>query len=144
MNEKINYLTPDICIKEHDKLIKKIGGRYGIMDLGILDSLLDHIKNDIYYPSFESKVSRLVFSIAKFHVFMDGNKRTSIAIGALFLNINDYGYCSDTFIDEMENIVLMVVQNIISEDLLLEIITSIIENDEISYEVKLKISRINI
>jgi hypothetical protein len=37
---------------------------------------------------FESKLTHLVYSVNKSHCFNDGNKRTSIALGAFFLEIN--------------------------------------------------------
>jgi len=81
----------------------------------------------------------LVFSFNKFHAFNDGNKRTSIAIGAYFLEVNGLTVFVDKFIIEMENIAVMVADNIIDKDLLLEIIVSIINENEYSEELKLKL-----
>lgn len=50
-------------------------------------------------------------------MFMDGNKRTSIVLGAYFLKIN--GFTSDVvdyFIIEMENIVVLLVDRALTEE----------------------------
>jgi death on curing protein len=135
----LNYFTSEYAIKIHDKIIQLSGGRAGIKDYGNIDSPLTHIQNDVYYPSFEEKLTHLIFSFNKFHAFTDGNKRTSIALGAFFLEVNGLDVFVDKFIIEMENIAVTVADNIINKDLLLEIINSIINEEEYSEELKLKI-----
>ncbi|MCE2957103.1 MAG: type II toxin-antitoxin system death-on-curing family toxin [Flammeovirgaceae bacterium] len=133
------YFTAEYAIKIHDKIIEISGGREGVKDYGNIDSPLSHIQNDDYYPSFEEKLTHLVFSFDKFHAFNDGNKRTSIAMGAFFLEVNGLESLVDKFIIEMENIAVTVADNIIDKDLLLEIITSIIYEEDYSEELKLKV-----
>lgn len=134
-----NYFTTAYAIKIHDKIIELSGGIEGIKTYGNLDSPLNHIQNNDYYPTFEEKLTHLVFSFNKFHAFNDGNKRTSIAMGAFFLEVNGLDVFVDKFIIEMENIAVTVADNIIDKDLLLQIISSIINEDEYSEELKLKI-----
>lgn len=136
----IIYFDSKYAISIHDMIIETSGGLPGIKDNGRLESVLEHLQNDMYYPTFESKLTRLVFTVIKFHMFNDGNKRSSISLGAFFLNINDYNHCSDSFIEEMENIVLWVAQGLIEEDLLEEIIKSIIINNALSEQIKVKIA----
>lgn len=144
IEEQIIYFTPKIAINIHDNIIKKSGGLAGIKDMGTLESVLEHLQNDCYYSTFEVKVTRLVFAITKFHTFMDGNKRSAIGLGTFFLKINDFEYCTDTFIEEMENIVLWTASGLVSESLLLEIITSIINHDCLTDDIKLKLIDIEI
>jgi len=134
-----NYFKADDAIRFHDKIIEISGGRAGIKDFGNIDSPLAHIQNNDYYPEFEDKITHLVFSFIKFHAFNDGNKRTSIALGAFFMEINGLGGLVDKFIIEMENIAVTVADNIIDKDLLHEIVTSIINEPEYNETLKLKI-----
>lgn len=134
-----NYINVEYAIKIHDKIIEISGGIAGIKTIGNLESPLMHIKNDDYYPSYEEKLTHLVFSFNKFHAFNDGNKRTSIAMGAFFLEVNGLDIFADKFIIEMENIAVTVADNIIDKELLHEIITSIINETDYSDELKLKI-----
>ncbi len=127
------------AIKTHTWIIEHSGGLCGVKNQGQLESILEHIKNDIYYPSLETKLTHLVFSVNKFHAFNDGNKRSSLVLGTYFLEINGYDYCIKKFITEMENIIVWVADNKITKELLLDIITSIIMEDEHSEGLKLKI-----
>jgi death-on-curing protein len=122
-----------------DYIIEHSGGLKGSKDLNLLRSTLEFVKNDDYYPEFEDKVSYLFYSINKNHAFNDGNKRSSIALSAYFLEINGLGYIVSKFIKLMENIAVDVADNLIDRELLKEIITSIIYDEDFSYELKLKI-----
>lgn len=133
------YFTTLYAIKTHDKIIEVSGGLHGIKNIGDLESPLNHIKNDDYYPAIENKVTHLFFSINKNHSFNDGNKRSSIALTAFFLELNGYDFMVLKFIKEMENIAVHVADNRIDKDLLFEIITSLIYEDDYSEELKLKI-----
>ncbi len=134
-----NYFSTNYAIRIHDKIIEISGGIGGIKTYGNLDSPLAHIQNDDYYPTFEDKLTHLVFSFNKFHAFNDGNKRTSIAMGAFFLEVNGLDGYVDKFIIEMENIAVTVADNVIDKNLLQEIITSIINEVDYNEGLKLKI-----
>jgi len=134
-----NYFDISHAVKAHDFILEKSGGNPGIIDLGRIESVFENIQNDWYYPEFEDKLTHLVFSVNKFHAFSDGNKRTSIALGAYFMEINGIEYCVDKFIIEMENISIHVADNKINKDLLREIVVSILTEDDFNEELKLKI-----
>lgn len=134
-----NYFTSDYAIKIHDKIVEISGGWTGIKDYGNVDSPLAHIQNDDYYPTFEEKLAHLIFSFNKFHAFNDGNKRTSIAMGAFFLEVNGLDFFVNKFIIEMENIAVTIADNIIDKELLLEIIISLLTEEDYNEELKLKI-----
>lgn len=136
---ELNYFTAEYAIRIHDKIIEISGGHEGVKEFGNIDSPLNHIQNDDYYPTFEEKLTHLVFSFNKFHAFNDGNKRTSIAMGAFFLDVNGLESMVSKFIIEMENIAVTVADNIIDKNLLLEIITSIINDEDYSEALKLKV-----
>lgn len=136
---EIFYFDIQHAIEVHDWIIENSGGRPGILEIGYLESALAHIQNDIYYPTFEEKLTHLVFAINKFHAFNDGNKRSSIALGAYFLELNGFDFCVKQFVLEMENIAVWLAENKIGKDLLGEIVLSLIENDEHPEELKLKI-----
>lgn len=139
MGIEIFYFDIKHAIEVHDWIIENSGGRAGILEIGYLESALEHIQNDLYYPAFEEKLTHLVFAINKFHSFNDGNKRSSIALGAYFLELNGYDYCLTTFVKEMENVSVWVAKNQIGKGLLGDIIASIIMDDEYSEELKLRI-----
>lgn len=139
MSELILYFDTKHSVDVHDWIIENSGGLSGIKDLGTLESILDHIQNDLYYPTFEEKLNHLIFAVNKFHSFSDGNKRSSLALGAYFLELNGYDYCVQKFVLEMENIVVWLAENKISKELLLKLVTSLIMDDEYSEELKLEL-----
>ena len=103
-----------------------------------IESVINFVKT-WFYPEFIDKITHLVFSINKNHIFANWNKRTSIAIGAFFLKINWYDYCVDKFMIDMENISVSVADNKISKKLLKDIIYSITSEDDYNEELKLEI-----
>lgn len=136
----IIYLTIEQAVEIHIKTVEiSGGGSLGHLDMGRLESVLQHIQNDDYYPSFEDKLTHLFFSVCKFHCFQDGNKRIAITLCAQMLLMNGYLYCSGHFIREMENISYHVAAGNIDKLLLHEIISAFIYGDEDNEVLKLKI-----
>ena len=116
------------------------GGTYEHFDLGRLDSALQNIQNDDYYPSFEEKLTHLFFCTCQFHCFADGNKRLAITLCAQFLLLNGYMAVAKNFFIAMEIISYHVAAGKIDKDLLLRIMPALMdgtyEHDE---ELKLEI-----
>ncbi|PCH52509.1 MAG: type II toxin-antitoxin system death-on-curing family toxin [Flavobacteriaceae bacterium] len=134
------YINIEQAIEIHKTTVDiSGGGSEGVLDAGKLDSVLTHIQNDDYYPTFEEKLTHLFFGANKFHCFEDGNKRIAIALGAQFLLLNGYVFIVKIFIQEMENISYHLASGKIEKDLLLKIITEVINESEISNELKMEI-----
>lgn len=129
---KTFYFDLPHAIKVHDMIIDISGGMAGHdpEKVRMLESTLEHIQNDLYYETFLDKITHLLFSINKNHAFFDGNKRSSLALSAYFLQINGYDYCVKDFIYRMENVVVWVADNKIGKDLLKDIIEDIIMEQE--------------
>jgi death on curing protein len=135
----MNYFDTAHAVQVHDEIIEKSGGISGVINIGLLHSVMEHIQNDDYYPAIEHKITHLFHSINKNHAFYDGNKRSSIALSAYFMEINGLGFEVATFLREMENIAVDVADNRIDKELLGEIIYSLIYEPDFSEELKLKI-----
>lgn len=137
----IVYLTIEQAIETHGKTIEISGGGLaGIINTGPLESALQHIQNDVYYPDFSDKLTHLFFSACKFHCFQDGNKRLAIVLCAQMLLLNGYLFCVERFLRTMENISVCVASDHISKELLREIIAAFLSGDEDDEELKLKIA----
>ncbi|PIP46426.1 MAG: type II toxin-antitoxin system death-on-curing family toxin [Deltaproteobacteria bacterium CG23_combo_of_CG06-09_8_20_14_all_51_20] len=134
------YLTLDQAIEVHARTVEiSGGGTLGNLDLGMLDSVLQHIQNDEYYPSFEDKLTHLFFSACKFHCFQDGNKRVAIALCAQMLLLNGYLRSIEGFIRDSENISYHVASGNISKGLLGEWMAAVLCGREEEEALKLKI-----
>ena len=136
---KLAYFNIEYAVKIHDEIIQKSGGKEGHANLGLTEATLELIQNDEYYPTFEEKLSHLFYCLAKNHSFIDGNKRSAIALSAYFLEINGYKqHLINLFIQEMENIVVYVADNKIDKSLLNKLIKCLITEGEFSEELKLE------
>lgn len=133
------YIVAEQAIDIQVQIIEQSGGLAGVKNRGLMESVLEHLQNDWYYPTFEEKLTHLVFSINKNHAFNDGNKRSSVALGAYFLELNGFYYCGSKFVRNMENITVYVADNIIDKELLGECIFSIINEDEYSEVLNLQL-----
>jgi death on curing protein len=137
----ILYINIEQALSIHEKTVQVSGGgSLGTINTGTLESVLEHIQNDDYYPTFEEKLTHLVYAVNRNHSFSDGNKRLSISLGVQFLNLNGYLYCLRRFIPEMENISYHLAAGLIEKELLQRIIHSMIENErDFDEELKLEI-----
>ena len=73
------YFGIEEAIRIHRATIEKSGGgTYEAIETGKLESVLEHIQNDDYYPSVEDKLTHLFWGACKFHCFADGNKRIAL------------------------------------------------------------------
>lgn len=126
--EGIVYITLEQAKAIHQKTIQYSGGgTYAHFDLGRLDSVLQNIQNDDYYPTFEDKITHLFFCICEFHCFADGNKRLAITLCAQFLLLNGYMAVAKKFFTVMENISYQVAAGKINKDLLHRIMTAVMD-----------------
>mgnify|MGYP002510051601 CR=1 FL=1 len=74
--EGIIYITIEQAKVIHAKTIEYSGGgTYEHFDLGRLESVLQNIQNDDYYPTFSNKLTCLVFNFCAGHLVNDGCKR---------------------------------------------------------------------
>jgi death on curing protein len=131
------YISLENAIETHSLTVEKSGGgAMGHLDVGKLGSVLEHIQNDDYYPTFADKLTHLFHSACMFHCFQDGNKRIAINLCAQMLLIN--GYMLD-FLRKAENISYHVAARKIDKELLGEWIAAVLVGDEDDESIQLKI-----
>ena len=137
----IIYITLGQAKIIHQKTIQYSGGgTYEHLDLGRLDSVLEHIQNDDYYPNFVDKITHLFFCTCQFHCFADGNKRLAITLCAQFLLLNGYMAIAKDFFRVMENISYQVAAGKIGKNLLHKIMQAIMDQTyDLDEELKLEI-----
>lgn len=136
----IYFESVDELIQIYEKTIEfSGGGRSGLLKPGYLESTIEHIKNDDYYPNYEDKLTHLFWSLNKNHIFQDGNKRIAVTISAMFLLKNGHLKISTKFLREMESISYHVAAGNIGKELLHRIITSFLYEDDYSEELKLEL-----
>lgn len=141
MEERLDiiYLTRNQVIETFSKTIDYSGGgtKSGL-NQNLLDDILDAVRNDAECPTFEDKLTYLVYTINRNHVFADGNKRLSITVGALFLLLNGYMSCTNRYMAEMVNMSRHLATGRIDKELLHDVLGSIL-NGETDYDEGLKL-----
>lgn len=136
-----SYISIEEALEIHKKTVENSGG--GItqcLDIGKLESVLEHIKNDDYYPTFTDKITHLFFSTCQFHCFADGNKRIAITLSTQFLLKNGYMLIAKDFLNKMENISYHVAAGNINKELLNKIFILMFDGEyDTNEEIKLEI-----
>jgi death on curing protein len=77
------------AVQIHYYLVDQFGGSHGIRDPGSLRSALARPRTG-YYRDLIEEAAALMESVAQNHPFVDGNKRTAIAVSMGFLSANGY------------------------------------------------------
>jgi len=138
---EIKYITWEEMLHVYEKTVDQSGGGFaGIRDKERLESVLEFIQNDLYYPTFEDKLTFLVSRICTGHLFDDGNKRMSLTMGVFFLHKNDRFWAATTFMTSMAAIIMHVAAGNIDEELLARIIPPVIKGEDFDEELKIDIA----
>jgi death-on-curing protein len=83
------YPSIDEVLAAHARLIALFGGIQGIRDQGALEAALARPQAG-YYKDVIEQGAALLESLSQNHPFVDGNKRTAVAVTAAFLRINGW------------------------------------------------------
>ena len=91
----MNKLTFEDTVNLHDRILFISGGLGGIQNEGLISSAIGRAFSGTsdgieFYGSLFSKAAAITQSLCLNHGFVDGNKRTGLAAGMLFLFRNGY------------------------------------------------------
>ncbi len=89
MREPI-WVDLEVVLAIHDEQLAEHGGQTGLRDRGLLESALARPQNQFAYGEFSlaQLAASYAFGISRNHPFLDGNKRTSLVVAELFLELN--------------------------------------------------------
>ena len=101
------FLTLEEVLYLHEESLRRFGGCAGIGDPGLVDSALGSAQHTHLYGqgSLFDIAAAYAFHIAEAQAFLDGNKRTGVAVAIMFLTLNgirvpkDDGSIYDALID---------------------------------------------
>ena len=84
------WVLRETVLALHEQALVEFGGKTGIRDEGLLDSALANPKNLFAYgkPSLFGLAANYGFGLVKNHPFVDGNKRVSVAVAEVFVDLN--------------------------------------------------------
>src|SRR6266576_6189847 len=84
-----DYLTVAEVLAMHADQVERYGGSQGVRDHGLLEAALYRPQTG-YYADLIEEAAALWESLSQNHPFLDGNKRTAVAVMAAFLRVNGY------------------------------------------------------
>lgn len=100
----MSTINSTFVIAVHDEILKQTGvGREGC-DIGKLESVLGRIDQQIYYNQVSDLFEIAAWygiAIAKGHAFVDGNKRTGLAVMLTYLEIQGVSIQQHTGLDDL-------------------------------------------
>jgi death on curing protein len=94
------YIWPALAVvlAIHEEQIAEHGGSLGLRDPGRLDAALHRPLNYLSFgdePDIALLAAVLVHGLVSNHPFIDGNKRASLVVTELFLELNGYELAAD-------------------------------------------------
>ena len=108
----MKYLSTADILAIHDRVIEETGGMLGVREENLLQSIAHRPKTafgDVErFPDVFTKAAVYLESIATYHVFLDGNKRTALSSAAIFLHLN--GFETSFPVENAERFMLAVAQ----------------------------------
>ncbi len=110
-------LNPEDIELIHDEMVAKYGGIQGIRDnnlfLSVCQAPYQTFFGDDLYPSLYDKAAKYLADFTRYQIFLDGNKRTGLAVACVFLQINS---CEmDLTESEAYDLVMDIANNRITE-----------------------------
>jgi death-on-curing protein len=84
------WIDRGVVLAIHDEQLAEHGGQPGVRDVGLLESALARPRNQHAYgqASIAHLAASYAFGISRHHPFLDGNKRTSLVVAELSLELN--------------------------------------------------------
>ena len=90
----MRYLAGEELLIMHSELIDATGGLHGVREVGLLASIIQKPQMTVggheAYPTLHDKAAVYLEAFARYHVFVDGNKRTALIASARFLHLNSW------------------------------------------------------
>jgi len=91
---KTKFVPLEDVLVIHEMVIEEAGGKQGVRDFLLFHSAIHRPQASFggqdLYPGIFDKVSALTHSLLLNHPFLDGNKRTALAVCERFLYINGF------------------------------------------------------
>jgi death-on-curing protein len=124
MSAEVRFLGMDEVFAIHAEQLALYGGGTGIRDQGLLESALGAPEatfgGELLHPTLPEMAAAYLFHLVKNHPFVDGNKRTGLAVALGFLGVN--GLWVESTEDEIVELVLGVAEGRIAKSEVAEFI----------------------
>lgn len=111
------FLNLDEVLSLHEDQMRRYGGAAGVRDLGLLQSALGSAQatfgGSFLHETACEMAAAYLYGICRNHPFIDGNKRTAVAVALTFLEMN--GVEIDAAEDDFYDLVIGVAEGKVSK-----------------------------
>jgi len=118
MNDRPAFLIVDHVLAIHHRMITEFGGEAGVRDRGLLESAValpaSRFEGKFLHDGIPAMAAAYLFHLCMNHPFVDGNKRTGLAVAEIFMLLNDR--ILDAANQELEELTLGVAGGEISKE----------------------------
>ena len=122
MTQPVVFLSVDVVLKIHRRVIEEFGGAVDLRDRGLLESAVAMPQSTFggvdLHVGMPEKAAAYHFHLCANHPFMDGNKRVAVAAAEVFLLINGYELSASD--NDIEELTLGVAAGRLSKDQVIE------------------------
>ena len=93
MSAETVFLTVDVVLNIHRRMIEEFGGDGSIRDRGLMEAAIamprQRFDGKLLHENVAEQAAAYLYHICSNHAFVDGNKRTALAAAELFLLLNE-------------------------------------------------------
>ncbi len=86
--------SKDTILRIHEAMIENFGGTQGVRDKNLFESTCVAPYQTLFgmdaYQTVFDKAAKYLYDFANYQIFLDGNKRTGLAVCQHYLNMNGY------------------------------------------------------
>jgi death on curing protein len=122
VKQPVVFLSVDVVLKIHHRVIEEFGGDPGLRDRGLLESAVAMPQSTFggvhLHVGLPEKAAAYHFHLCANHPFMDGNKRVAVAAAEVFLLINGHELSASD--NDVEALTLGVAAGRLSKDQAIE------------------------
>jgi len=122
VKQPVVFLSVDVVLEIHRRVIEEFGGDFGLRDRGLLESAVAMPQSTfggVYlHVGLPEKAAAYHFHLCANHPFMDGNKRVAVTAAEVFLLINGNELSASD--NDVEELTLGVAAGRLSKDQVIE------------------------
>ena len=117
MSSETVFLTMDVVLNIHRRMIEEFGGDGSIRDRGLLEPAIAMLRQrfggKLLHDNMAEQAAAYLYHICCNHAFVDGNKRTAMAAAEFFLLLNEAQLPATN--DELYELTMSVAQGSIDK-----------------------------
>ena len=116
------FLSVDMVLQIHKRVIEEFGGDLGLRDRGLLESAVamphSTFGGSFLHAGLAEKAGAYLFHLCSNHAFIDGNKRVAVTAAEIFILANGCELSAGD--DELIEVTLGVAQGQVSKNDVIE------------------------